>query len=105
MTSKENIALNFIFAWLNESRYNRTHAEYLEIASRIPKLDALHAYVNGRLADWAKAGFAPYQICYFRAGDRSHWYEPFPTSLSKSTIRNALIKSGFWQLMHSPVNH
>jgi hypothetical protein len=96
-TSKENIALNFIFAWLGESQYNRTSEEYREIASRLPKLAALHAYVNQRLQDWADAGFAPYQICYFKAGDQHPWYEDFPTSLSMETVRTALVKIGMRQ--------
>jgi hypothetical protein len=93
-TSKENIALDLIFAWLGESRYNRTFDEYREIARRLPKLEALHAYVNQRLRQMADVGYAPYQICYLKKGDRYHWYEQFPTSLSITTIRTALIRSG-----------
>jgi len=70
LTSKENIALNLIFEWLGESRINRTFDEYAEIASRLPKLEALHAHVNQRLREIAETGSAPYEICYFRAGDR-----------------------------------
>ena len=92
LTSKENIALNFIFAWLDESRYNRTYDEYMKIAARLPKDAALHAYVNQRLKDWADYGFSPYQICYRKNGDRYHWYVDFPKSLSIETVRTALIK-------------
>ena len=34
------------------------------------------------LANMARAGYAPYTICYFKAGDKKIWTEPFPTSLS-----------------------
>jgi hypothetical protein len=77
LTSKENIAVNLIYAWLSESRSNRTYAEYMEIASRFPKLSACHAHVNQRLREMAEAGFAPYQLCYFKAGDLYTWYEDF----------------------------
>ena len=97
LTSKENIALNLIFEWMRESRINRTMAEYMEIAARLPKIEALHAYANQRLREMAHAGIAPFQICYFKAGDQHPWYEPFPTSLSIETVRMALIKSGMRQ--------
>jgi hypothetical protein len=38
ITSKENIVVNLIYAWLGESRTNRTYDEYMEIASRFPKV-------------------------------------------------------------------
>jgi hypothetical protein len=94
LTSKENIAVNLIYGWLGESRTNRTYDEYVEIASRFPKLTACHAYVNQRLQRMAEAGLAPYGICYFKAGDRYPWYEDFPTSLSREIVRTALLKMG-----------
>jgi hypothetical protein len=94
LTSKENIVANLIYQWLGESRDNRTDDEYMEIASRFPTIEACHAYVNQRLRKMAEAGFAPYQICYFKAGDRYPWYEDFPTSLSRETVRTALLKMG-----------
>ena len=98
LTSMENIALNLIFEWLGESRNNRSFKEYMEIAWRLPKLAALCAYVNQRLREIAAAGEAPYEICYFRKGDANVWYEPFPKSLSITTVRNALVKSGMMEL-------
>jgi hypothetical protein len=101
LTSKEKLALDLIFEWLGESPVNRRFEEYVEIAARLPKLEALHAYINQRLREMAEAGYAPYQICYFKVGDGYVWYEPFPTSLSITTVRNALIKSGMAQLKAS----
>jgi len=92
LTSKENIVVNLVYGWLGESRFNRTYAEYMEIASHFPKVAACHAYVNEQLRAMAEAGFAPYQICYFKADDRYPWYEDFPTSLSMETVRTALLK-------------
>lgn len=97
-TSKEQIALDLIMEWLGESRFDRTMREYLSIARRLPKLEALHAWVNQRLEEIARTEAAPFEICYFKSGDRQHWYEPYPTSLSKETVRSALVKSGFWAL-------
>jgi hypothetical protein len=97
-TPTENIALNLIFGWLKESRINRSMDEYIAIARRLPKLEALHAYVNQRLRQFAEASYAPYEICTFKKGDQYYQYQKFPTSLSKETVRKALVKSGMRQL-------
>ena len=97
-TSQENIALDLIFGLLGESRFNRTMDEYMAVASRAPKLEVLHADVNKVLREMADAGYTPFEICYFKIGDRYDWYEKFPTSLSKETIRKAWVKSGMREL-------
>ena len=94
MTSKEGIALDLIFGIMGESRFNRTLEQYLEIAARAPKLETMVADVNRVLGDMAAVGYAPFEICYFKAGDRYVWYESFPTSLSRETIRQAWVQSG-----------
>jgi hypothetical protein len=96
-TSKENIALDLLFEWCGESQFNRTYDEYMKIALKLSKLEACLAHVNQRLREMADAGIAPYQICYFKAGDRYPWYEDFPTSLSLETVRTALVKIGMRQ--------
>jgi hypothetical protein len=99
MTSKENLALNLIYDWLGITpKPVRSFEEWEEIAGRIPKLEALHAYIDDRLRAWDQGEIAKYEICYFKAGDRYPHYEDFPTSISKSTIRSALVKSGLWEL-------
>jgi hypothetical protein len=90
LTSKENIAINLLFEWLGEERYNRTIEEYAEIATRVPKLEAIYVYVNERLAQITATGTQPYQICYFKVGDRHHWYADYPSSLSRETVRSAV---------------
>ncbi len=98
LTSKENIALDLVFELLGETRENRSMDEYTAIAARLPKLAALHAYVNQRLRQMNDAGIVPFEICYFKAGDLSHSFVNFPTSLSIETVRSALHKSGMWEL-------
>lgn len=97
LTSKENIVLDLIFESMGESRINRTYAEYMAIASRLPMLEPLRQDVNEKLREMAAAGNAPYEICYFKVKDKNHWYRKFPESLSMETIRTALIKSGMRQ--------
>jgi hypothetical protein len=97
-TSQENLALNLIFGLMGESRFNRTMDEYMAVASRAPKLEVLHDDVNKVLREMADAGYAPFEICYFKIRDQYVWYEKFPTSLSKETIRKAWVKSGMRQL-------
>lgn len=93
-TSKENIALNIIFGLMGESRFDRTIQEYMEIATRLPPLKTLHHEVNKVLQEMSAAGYAPHDICHFKAGDEFIRFERFPTSMSSETIRSALTKSG-----------
>jgi hypothetical protein len=79
--------------------------EYISIARRLPKLEALHAYVNQRLRQFANAGYAPYEISTFKKGDQYYRNEKFPTSLSKETVRRAMVKSGMRQLQMEHANH
>jgi hypothetical protein len=97
LTSKENIVINLLFEWLGESRFNRKFSEYQAIAARVPKVEALFAYVNQRLGEMANAGYPPYQICYFKPGDRYPWYVNYPTQISRETVRTALKK--FWGVL------
>jgi hypothetical protein len=91
-TSKENIALNFIFEFIGESRENRTMAAYFEIETRLPKIEAAFNFVNSELRKIAAAGSAPYEICYFKKGDYGHYYEPYPAFLSRETVRKTIKK-------------
>ena len=105
LTSKENIALDLIFDSFEERRINRTMEEYIAIAARAPKLSALHADINLALQEMAIAGRVPYEICYFKAGDKKRWYEKFPVSVSIEVVRQAWVKSGMrglqiWQKQH-----
>jgi hypothetical protein len=94
-TSKEYIALGLISDWLGESFINRTPQEYEEIAAKLPRIKVLGGVVNAALTRIAATGAAPYTICYFKAGDKHIWYEPFPERLSDEIVRSALVKAGF----------
>ena len=95
---QRELALKLIFGSMGESPFNRTMDEYIAIAARAPKLAVLHADINRALGNMAAAGYAPYEICYFKAGDQKIWTEKFPTSLSIETVRQAWIKSGMREL-------
>jgi hypothetical protein len=97
-TPIENIVIEYVFTWLGEPRENRTTAEYAAIARRVPKIDAVHAYVNERLCALKASGSEPYQICRFAAGSDNITYEPFPESISRETVRRALKNFGLWRL-------
>jgi hypothetical protein len=94
LTSKENIALNLISEWLGESFISRTPAEYEATKAKLSPVKVLGGVVNAALAKIADTG-APYEICYFKAGDNHIWYGPFPKRLSDEVIRSALVKAGF----------
>jgi hypothetical protein len=93
-TPIENVALNFAFEHVGESRYNRTTDEYIRIAAKLPPLKLLHYHINERLKKIHDSGSVPYQICRFRAGDKRIVYEDYPKSVSIEVLRAALIKSG-----------
>jgi hypothetical protein len=94
LNSKENLALELVFGLLGEERCSDTGKDYADIIARLPPIKVLHGQINDRLKAWAKAGFAPHQVCHFKVGDRYPQYEEFPTSLSLETLRSALVKSG-----------
>lgn len=94
-TPAENIVINLIFEWLGESRINRRFDEYMAIAARFPKIEACVAYVNQRLKELTLSGFSErHEICHYRAGDKHIWFAPYPTQLSRETVRSALNKMG-----------
>jgi len=97
-TPIENIVIDHLFEWLGERRENRSMADYAAIARRVPKIDAVHAYVNERLRALKASGTEPYQICRFAAGSEKITYEPFPASISRETVRRALKNFGLWRL-------
>ena len=92
LTSVENIVITILFHWLGEDRNNRTFDEYMAIGCRVPKIEAVHAYVNEQLKRLAESGKQPYGICDFRTEDRRIWYRDFPRSVSREPVRTALHK-------------
>ena len=98
MTSKESIAHSLIFDRLGKSPFNHDIDDCIAIAARAPRLEEMHRYVNSALQEMAIAGRVPFEICYFKAGDRKIWHQKFPVSLSIETVRQAWIKSGMRRL-------
>jgi hypothetical protein len=97
-TPLQNIALNWVFHVMGECRFNRRLSEYLAIAARLPPLKVLHWKVNEALRQYreycGRHGIRLPQICRFKPGDERWDYEDYPSSLSKETIREALVVSG-----------
>ena len=91
---QEDIALGLVFECAGEDRYNRTLEDYEAIAAALPPIKVLHGYVNDRLKELVDSGKAPLGLCYFQAGDRKPWTDPYPQSVSLEVVRSALVKSG-----------
>ena len=88
--------MDLLFGALEENPINRTAEEYEQIKSRIPPLKVAHYLINERLSRLAKTEeFASHQICRFRAGDKVIQFEDYPTSISRETVRKALIAYGW----------
>jgi hypothetical protein len=92
----EELALDLLFESHGESRYNQTAAEYERLSALVKNLDDAYFRVNRSLEQCKKSDQPPWRgICYFKAGDLTPRYAPFPASISIETIRNALVFSGF----------
>jgi hypothetical protein len=89
----EELALDLLFESHGESRYDRTAVEYEYLSSLVVNLKDAHYRVNKGLKELKQPRWSA--ICYFKPGDVSPRYAPFPDSISTETIRNALIFSGF----------
>jgi hypothetical protein len=96
LTPAHNLALSLLFDALGMNRANRTHEEYQRIKAALPPLKQLHYRINERLQTLTEAGFfANAQICRFKAGHKIIQYEPYPTSISIETVRQALTWAGW----------
>jgi hypothetical protein len=97
-TPIQDIALNIVFAVMDEERGNRTIDEYMAIRAKLPPLKVLTGKVNQLLKqrhDYAaRNGLQLPQICRFKAGDKRIKYEPYPKAISSETVRAALQVSG-----------
>jgi hypothetical protein len=98
LTAIENIALSLVFLVMNERRFNRSLAEYLSIAAKLPPLKALLQKVNELLKEMHQksndAGVPLPLICRFQAGDERYELEDYPREISRETLRLALAISG-----------
>jgi hypothetical protein len=98
LTAIENIALSLVFLVMNERRFNRSLAEYLSIAAKLPALKALLQMVNELLEERHQksndTGVPLPLICRFKAGDERYELEDYPREISRETLRMALAISG-----------
>ena len=98
LTAMENIALSLVFLVMKERRFNRSLAEYLSIAAKLPPLKALLQKVNELLKERHQksndAGVPLPLICRFKAGDERYELEDYPREISRETLRLALAISG-----------
>jgi hypothetical protein len=97
LTPIQNIALNLVFKVMNERRFNRSLAEYLSIAAKLPPLKILLHKVNALLKSMHEqsidAGVSLPLICRFKAGDERYELEDYPRKISYETLRKALAVS------------
>ena len=92
----EELALDLLFESYGESRYNQTVSEYERLSALAKNLKDAHFRVNRGLEQCKKPDQRRWSaICYFKPGDLTPRYAPFPESISMETIRNALVFSGF----------
>jgi hypothetical protein len=100
-TPIQNIALNLIFAVVEEKQFNRRYSEYMAIAAKLPPLKVLTFKTNELLRQLHKCdgcnGVQLPELCRFRAGDERITYEPYPKYISYETVRTALEISGMRQ--------
>jgi hypothetical protein len=98
LSATQNVALNLVFKVMDERRFNRSTAEYLSIAAKLPRLKALLPKVNELLKvmhQKSNDGGVPLPlICRFRAGDERYELEDYPRKISRETLRQALVISG-----------
>lgn len=94
LTASEELALRLISEWLGEPFHNRTLEECRAIAAKIPDLEAQHAHVKNRWKElWDNGYFDNRKIYVVHPSDGHNYYTNFPRTISKETIRTALVKS------------
>jgi hypothetical protein len=92
----EELSLDLLFESYGEDRYNRSAEDYAYLSTLVTNLKDALFRVNQRLAQYKRSGKPRWSgICYFRAGDLTPRFKPFPESISMQTIRSALEFSGF----------
>lgn len=98
-SATQDLVISLLYEMLGEVRFRklphaRTMEEYKSIAQRLPKIAALHAFVNQRLGELAQSGKQPFDlICDIKPGDKYPCYRPFPKTIAMETVRKAFIAS------------
>jgi hypothetical protein len=98
LTPYQDITLNLVFWAIKERRYNRTTADWISIAARLPPFKALLHMVNALLRCMheksKETGIPLPLIRRFQAGDERYEFEDYPRKISRETLRLALTISG-----------
>lgn len=104
LTQIQWFALKILFQALGINPYARP---FVETINSIPRsLKRVHYLVNTELARYSKTEeFQHMEFCRFRAGDKVCKYEKYPTTISRETIRQALVNSGWWPPKTEPEWH
>ena len=98
LTQIQCFALEMLFRRLGESRLIRSSEDMVRKIELIPKsLKQVHHLINDERRSYSQtAEFEEREFCRFKAGDEIIRYEKYPASISRETIRQALLNSGWW---------
>ena len=104
LTQIQCFALEMLFRRLGESRHIRSFDDMVRKIELIPKsLKQVRYLVNDELRRYSKtAEFERREFCRFKAGHKIIRYEKYPASISRETIRQALLNSGWWLPREEP---
>ena len=99
LTPVQDIAVNLVFAVMDETRINRTLHEYRHLAANLPPLKKLLGKINDLLKRLhqrsEETGIPLPLLCRFKAGDKRIVYESYPRVISSETLRIGLTVAGF----------
>ena len=98
LTQIQCFALEMLFRRLGETSTHtivRRHGAKDRAYSE--SLKQAHHLINDELRSYSQtAEFKEREFCRFKAGDEIIRYEKYPASISRETIRQALLNSGWW---------
>jgi hypothetical protein len=104
LTQIQRFALEMLLRALGEDQCFKSFEDSARIFELIPKaLKQVHYLVNDELGRYSLTDeFKGREFCRFKAGDKIIRYEKYPTSISRETIRQALVNSGWWLPCEEP---
>jgi hypothetical protein len=95
-TAYQRLVIKVLYEVLGVDPINRTPEEYRQIQARIPKhLKVVHGLINDYLKTHKITDFSCARFCRFDVGHRGVRFESYPTSISRETVRQALIVHGW----------
>lgn len=96
LTARQRLVQSLLWRVLQVSSINRGWEKYTSGSARLPPLKVLVFDVNKELRKFiAETSMdCTGAICHFTAGHRRAWYEDFPASINRETIRSTLVAIG-----------